>query len=736
MNQPKNHADRASAFQRLKNPVLTFLPCAPTLVATPIIAMFLMMSSVWSIEPAGRAIQQGMIHLRNAEPREWTSFPQTAAATQLNLQFDATAQNDPGTLTLTQADVKESWTITLNKQPLGKLVRDENRLQTDFLIPAGLLKTGQNTLTIACRENAPADDILVGQIAIHPSPPESLRGAATLQVAITDQNQTPIPGRITLTNEHDILMPVGNQSGNHLAIREGVIYTATGEAVLGVAPGTYRITAGRGFEYSAPSTVVRIAAGETVKRTLMLERQVDTSGWIASDTHVHTVTYSGHGDCTIEERMATLAGEGIEFPIATDHNRQIDYQPVAETAGVTEHFTPVVGNEVTTKHGHFNVFPAVADGKLPDHNQLEWSKLFDDIYTQDRTRVAILNHARDLHSSFRPFSPRHHLSLTGDNLDGWQQEFNAMELINSGAVQTDPMELFLDWCGLINHGLNVTPVGCSDSHDVSRYIVGQARTYIKVDDRVPGNINVKKAIDSFLAGRVIVSYGILVKLEVKTSDPNVRHGPGDLVHFNTENGVGAQKMVVVTASVMAPEWATPNELRLFLNGQTKFSVDLRNQRRNNAPMSATVTWNIPISEIPHDAWITAVATGDGIKSPHWPTAKPYQPDSPTFQPHTFSCTGPIRLDIDGNGSFDAARDYAAKLLAETPVDMATNQPDLQHLARSLAQYDEAVVHQTLAILASKGIEPSHLISSGVGKRGRAFERQWRLATQARIEQRE
>ena len=415
----------------------------------------------------GQSNSAGMIHLRNAEPREWTSFPQTAAATQLNLQFDATAQNDPGTLTLTQADVKESWTITLNKQPLGKLVRDENRLQTDFLIPAGLLKTGQNTLTIACRENAPADDILVGQIAIHPSPPESLRGAATLQVAITDQNQTPIPGRITLTNEHDILMPVGNQSGNHLAIREGVIYTATGEAVLGVAPGTYRITAGRGFEYSAPSTVVRIAAGETVKRTLMLERQVDTSGWIASDTHVHTVTYSGHGDCTIEERMATLAGEGIEFPIATDHNRQIDYQPVAETAGVTEHFTPVVGNEVTTKHGHFNVFPAVADGKLPDHNQLEWSKLFDDIYTQDRTRVAILNHARDLHSSFRPFSPRHHLSLTGDNLDGWQQEFNAMELINSGAVQTDPMELFLDWCGLINHGLNVTPVGCSDSHDVS-----------------------------------------------------------------------------------------------------------------------------------------------------------------------------------------------------------------------------------------------------------------------------
>ena len=88
----------------------------------------------------------------------------------------------------------------------------------------------------------------------------------------------------------------------------------------------------------------------------MLERQVDTSGWIASDTHVHTVTYSGHGDCTIEERMATLAGEGIEFPIATDHNRQIDYQPVAETAGVTEHFTPVVGTKSRQNTGTSTFF--------------------------------------------------------------------------------------------------------------------------------------------------------------------------------------------------------------------------------------------------------------------------------------------------------------------------------------------------------------------------------------------
>ena len=49
-------------------------------------------------------------------------------------------------------------------------------------------------------------------------------------------------------------------------------------------------------------------------------------------------------------------------------------------------------------------------------------------------------------------------------------------------MQTD-LELFRDWCGLINHGMKVTPVGSSDSHDVTRYIVGQGRTYIAADDK-------------------------------------------------------------------------------------------------------------------------------------------------------------------------------------------------------------------------------------------------------------
>lgn len=678
-----------------------------------------------------------MLHLRNSEPREWASFPLEADAPTLKLEFDSQPNEAASTLTLTQADVKESWTVTLNSKRLGQLVRDENQLQTDFLIPGGTLKQHNNQLSITCRDNTPADDVRVGRIIIRPESPASFRSGARLQIEILNEDQVPIAGRITLTDTRGTLLPLGTKSGNGLAVREGVVYTTNGHADLKLAPGEYKITASRGFEYSAPSTSVGILAGEMAKRTLILKRQVATENWIACDTHVHTVTHSGHGDCTIEERMATLAGEGIEFPIATDHNKQIDYGPIAEKEGVTDYFTPVIGNEVTTKHGHFNAFPALANGRTPDHSELDWSKLFADIYSTPNMRVAILNHARDLHSSFRPFSPRHHLSLTGDNLDNWDQKFNAMELINSGAVQTDCMELFTDWCGLINHGLRVTPVGCSDSHDVSRYIVGQGRTYIQADDHVPGSINSKAALDSFLEGRVIVSYGLLVQLTVTSSgDLSNTQGPGGTLTVKQDADTTQPTILEVTANIQAPNWSRPRRIHLYTNGMPRFTAELKPQADSAKAFATTIKWKISSDELPNDVWLTAVATGDGIDSPHWPTAKPYQPDSAVFQPKTFSCTGPIWIDVDGDGKFDSPRDCARRVLSQNPVDPATGKTDLSKLAEALAPYDQAVVNQAMALLLKQEIEPAAVISAGIGKRGREFERQWRRATQARIEQQE
>ncbi len=571
-----------------------------------------------------------MVHLRSEGVREWSSFPERAEGTRLEREFQSVANSESWTLTLRQQDVKQTWDVRINDQLIGRLVRDENDLRTDFEIPAGTLVDGQNRLTITQAGQLDPDDIRVGEIQVHSTAPRELRRGATLEVVITDQDDLPIPGRITVVDAAGALMPLGVTSRSGLAVREGVVYTVDGTATFGLQPGRYRLFAGRGFEYSVESAEVDLRSGDHAKRTFRLARQVDTAGWIACDTHVHTVTHSGHGDCTVEERMATLAGEGIELPIATDHNKQIDYTESSEQAGTSAFFTPVVGNEVTTRRGHFNIFPARAGAPVPNHEAADWKSLFDSIFEAPQVRVAILNHGRDLHSNFRPFSPRHHVSLTGVNLDGFDRRFNAMEVINSGAVQSDPMQLFGDWCGLINHGMKVTPVGSSDSHDVSRYIVGQGRTYIECDDSNVEDLDVEKAVDSFLEGRVVVSYGLLASVKA-----NEAFGPGAIVSLDDSQDL------TLNVEILGPTWTDVERVELWVNGQRRFvrPVSQESQESRQAGVVATTHWTIPRSELSHDAWLSVVAIGPGVTGPYWPCAKPYQPDSIDFQPYVFTCDG-------------------------------------------------------------------------------------------------
>lgn len=676
-----------------------------------------------------------MVHLRIRGEREWGTFPVQASAEKLDQTFQSTANATVWTLSLRQQDVKQTWQVVINDRQIGRLVRDENDLRTDFEIPPGVLVDGENRLVISQSGRMDPDDIRVGEIQIHAMSPRTLRRQATLEVVITDQQDRPIPGRLTVVDSKGTLMPLGAESITGQAVREGVLYTVKGEATIGLMPGQYRLYAGRGFEYGVETATVNLNSGDRAKRTFQLTRQVNTDGWIACDTHVHTVTHSGHGDCTIEERMVTLAGEAIELPIATDHNKQIDYADAQQRAGAGGYFTPVIGNEVTTRRGHFNVFPAAPDSKPPNHEAENWQSLFDSIFGTDGVRVAILNHARDLHSNFRPFSPRHHLSCAGINLDGFDRRFNAMELINSGAVQTDPMELFGDWCGLINHGMKVTPVGSSDSHDVTRYIVGQGRTYIRCDDSDTGRIDIGQAVDAFLAGKVVVSYGLFARLIV-----NERYGPGELVVAEKRGNPPAES-IQISVEILGPDWTDVDQIELWINGTRRMvrSTAEPNIVSEVPGIKARVQWTLAKSELPHDAWVSVVARGSGIDRPYWPTAKPYQPDSVEFQSYSFTSTGPVFLDVDGDGTYTSPIGYAKKILQESGLGDVAGQPDWRMLANRLEEVDPSVMTQAFALLRRRATDIEvlgGLASDKVLDALRQFDRYWQLSVRAQLEAQE
>jgi hypothetical protein len=688
-------------------------------------AIALALAGFLADRPAGAksiVLDCDMHHLRAAGPREWSDFPPRPEGPSLSVRFKAERNDGEWTLRLRQQDIKQTWKILLNGEELGRLVIDENDQILCLPVAAGRLRSGENQLRIEQVGRVP-DDVRVGEIHLDDRPLHRLLSEAAVEVSVREAGPrgetAATPCRLTILNAQGALAALGAVSDGHLAVRPGVIYSGDGKARFGLPAGDYTLHAGRGFEYGIDTIRITLRPGDTVRRTLTIHREAPTGGYISCDTHVHTLTYSGHGDASTAERVLTLAGEGIELPIATDHNRQVDYRDAAVQQGVGKYFTLVTGNEVTTAVGHFNIWPVRAGGPLPDAAAKDWKSVFASIAERTGAKVVILNHPRDLHSGFRPFGPKRHLALTGERLDGWELRANGMEVVNSGAQQTDVMQPYHDWFGLLNRGVLLTPAGASDSHTVSYAIVGQARTYIRCPDDRPGDIDVSEAAKNFAAGRVLVSCGLLADITV-----NDRYGPGDLVPVKGE--------VKVTVHVRGPSWATADKVELYANG-----IKLREARIADGTKAGTKwqgEWTLP--PFRHDAHLTAIASGPGVRELYWPIARPYQPTSPVVKRRVLGSTGAVWLDADGDGERTSAFTYAQRLLGQTKGAWS-------QLVRALSDYDEAVAAQAASLLQARGVSASAAEVRAAARQAgdqvergfQAYTEAWRASQMARDESR-
>ena len=284
-----------------------------------------------------QTIDASLHHVRNSQPREWSEFPIDAKEKELLIHFSSHANKSDQTISFRQYDVKLNWRVTLNGRDIGSLVTDEKDLVTYLTVPIGTLHDGENELLVKCSESIP-DDIRIGEIEIDRRPLREVLSDASVEIQIFDGNTNNLlPSRITIINKEGVLQTVSSSVNENLAIRSGVVYTATGKALLDFPAGAYKIYVGRGFEYGVDSADVVIKPGDHLQKTFRIKREVSTDGWISSDTHIHTFTHSKHGDATTEERAITIAGEGIELPILTDHNIHVDI-----TAGCKSYWVPVI----------------------------------------------------------------------------------------------------------------------------------------------------------------------------------------------------------------------------------------------------------------------------------------------------------------------------------------------------------------------------------------------------------
>jgi hypothetical protein len=460
-----------------------------------------------------------------------------------------------------------------------------------------------------------------------------------LEVHVTESNGQPVPCRITIVDKNGTLAPLVAAPGEVLAVRPGVVYTGSGAARIGLRSGRYTVYASRGFEYGMASRQVDVGAHANVPVSFEIAREVPTPGLVSCDTHIHTLTLSGHGDSTLDERMLTIAGENVELPIATEHNLHADYADAANRTGMAQFFTPVRGNEVTTSVGHFNIFPVEPGAPVPNWKLTDWPEIMKAIRATPGVQVMVLNHPRSLHTKFIPFGPENFNAETGESKGRIEISFDGLEAVNSGAQQTDYMLVFRDWFALLNRGVRVTAVGASDSHDVSRFIVGQARTYIAAPDEDPSRINITAACKSLLAGRAYVSMGLLPLVTV-----DERFTVGDLA-------TNLSDQVRVRVKVLGPSWVRAEKVELFANGTKIQEAMIDSARATVAGEKADITWTIPRPA--QDTHLVAIVTGPAVTAPFWAMSRPYQPVSPKWKGRAIGATNPVWLDADGNGRFTA-----------------------------------------------------------------------------------
>ncbi len=630
---------------------------------------------------------------------EWTHFKDSKPqGRQLDLNFKAKANTRESTLFIWQDDVKYAWTVRLNGKSLGRLINQEVKLISHFSVPVGLLRDGENQLSIIPPKNT--DDIVVGQMILDERPFSEIAGESWVSVDVIETGKGSVPCRITIADEEGALVPVYTKpestlptgrgilpvkSEQKLAVRTGVVYTPDGKARIGLRPGKYTIYAGRGFEYSVATNHIDVATGETTRLNMELERVIDTTGWVATDCHIHNLTYSGHGSATIDEGMVTIAGEGIELAVATDHNHHTDYRESMQQMKVSRYFTSVIGNEVTTKAGHFNAFPIRPKSLFPDHKLTDWHALMRSIRERTGAKTIVLNHPRDSHSGFTPLGKDNFRQLSGESLRG-EFRFDAMEVVTSAALQSDPMLLIRDWFGMLNRGYGITAVGSSDTHYVNRMILGQGRSYVKVDDSNVASIDVAQATKSLNQGRVMVSMGMLVDLRI-----NGAHQIGDTVSFNGD--------LDLQIDIQLPKWArqsadSPIDIKVFANGAEMISMQMVPTTETKIQISKT----LPGGKLPdQDCWISCVATAPGVIAPYWAIPRPYQVSDKTWRPKIIGLTNPIYIDRDKDGEYQSPKEVAETLINRHGLDF-------RKLFRSLTKSDQATAIQLASLLIEKGVD--------------------------------
>lgn len=450
---------------------------------------------------------------------------------------------------------------------------------------------------------------------------------AALRFRVTGSDGVPLPARLNFSGIAPTSTPVLGPP--HLAAGAGAaVHSKSGEGVVQLPPGRYRVLVSHGPEWSLWQSEVSVTAEEGTVIRPVLDRALVTDGWLACDFHLHADP-SGDSNVPLSDRVTSLLAEGIGFAVATDHNHVTDYHPAVLEAGVDEALGTAIGVELTTlKWGHFNVFPYPFDAPLPPYSTEAPVEMFRALGDLAPGAVLQVNHPRMREIGY--FNAGKLDAAAGTASEGFSFDFDTIEVINGfelgdrATVESNVKE----WMTLLGSGRLYTAVGNSDSHDLSLQWAGYPRTWVRVG-AASGVDRPAAVVEALRRGRAQVSNGPFILLEAGAA------GPGDVAPAKDGK-------LDLRVRVWAAPWVDVSEVTLVVGGDRSQSVPIT-PTKGSAPAALRVDANVSLAATA-DTWVVVIVRG----------ARPLAsiPNIPVL-PYAF--TNPLFVDGDGDGTVTAWR---------------------------------------------------------------------------------
>jgi hypothetical protein len=384
-----------------------------------------------------------------------------------------------------------------------------------------------------------------------------------LELRIVDEAGRPLAAKVRLDREGSAA-PLFPNDGDLSGV-DRFLWTGNGRLERDLPVGRYQLLVTCGIEREAHRERVFIGRDKQVRVEATLRRAVDTPGWIGADLHLHQAP-SVDAEIGLAERVVSIAAEGVELAVATDHYAVTDLAPTVrwlrERGILSVPLQTMIGSEVSTlghRFGHFNVFP-LRMGQNVVYRDTSPARLFADAKRQSPRGVLQVNHprlGRELgYFTFYGLDE----NTAAPAVAGYSADFDTIEVYNGDdAYQLKKVRRVLyDWIHLLGRGQRYAATGSSDSHKLAFLDPGLPRTLIRhgaatSDDR-DVEAGAQQIVDAIKRGNSIVTSGPI--LDVSIGDK----GPGETV-------LGAGKSVKLRVIVRAAPWIDVSAIEVLVGGR-------------------------------------------------------------------------------------------------------------------------------------------------------------------------